>query len=400
MKALVLALAVPLLAAVPQYRIDLSRYFATPASEAASRRRTIADAHAFLRSTTSSVGTPMRLAAWLDAFNRLSEQLERHDLYVYVRAEENTEDTSDAQADDALGSLEDLTGAHAGEVIASLGRERARRFVDAYAPLARYRYFIESAIARSAHDPGFAVNRAIAQLADPTINAMGASYKVLRKKTLAEAATATHAGATAAMAKHDAFANHEESFATMLIAIASARNGTARLRGFSGAAEASYFNESLTLQSVTRTLNAVRAADSYRRYDAVVAAAPAKRFVPAAIPIEKAIPLILAAERPMGAVYASAYERLFDPAQRRLDICTDPACDGSGFSIGFAGFESGLFFGGYTGSVNSARAVAHEAGHAVHRQFMNEHQAVAVYNDGPKWMFESFAIFNELLFYD
>jgi oligoendopeptidase F len=68
--------------------------------------------------------------------------------------------------------------------------------------------------------------------------------------------------------------------------------------------------------------------------------------------------------------------------------------------LGFAGVESTVYFGGYTGKTNSVRAVAHESGHAVHRHFMSLNQPIAAYNLGPSFMFESFAIFNELLFLD
>jgi oligoendopeptidase F len=80
----------------------------------------------------------------------------------------------------------------------------------------------------------------------------------------------------------------------------------------------------------------------------------------------------------------------------------ESACDATGFSLGFAGLTSGLYVGGsyYDGTPHGVDVIAHEAGHAVHREFMAEHQPVAAYNTGPHWAFESFAIFNELLFYD
>jgi oligoendopeptidase F len=112
------------------------------------------------------------------------------------------------------------------------------------------------------------------------------------------------------------------------------------------------------------------------------------------------VPMILAAEQPMGTEYAKHYAQLFDPAAHRVEWCRESTCDDAGFSIGYASLTSGLFYGSYQGSVDSMRAVAHEAGHAVHRQFMSESQPLAVYNSGPSFVFESFAIFNELLLLD
>lgn len=165
-------------------------------------------------------------------------------------------------------------------------------------------------------------------------------------------------------------------------------------------------------------LTAVRKSNGYERYVAVLASAASRRlhvapaalhawdldravsYSPARVSLPAALRLILAAEKPMGAEYTREYARLFDPASGRLEWCRAESCDKAGFSVGYAGLTSGLFYGSYTGDVNSMRAVAHEAGHAVHQELMAEHQPLAVYNVGPKFMFESFAIFNELLFLD
>jgi oligoendopeptidase F len=92
--------------------------------------------------------------------------------------------------------------------------------------------------------------------------------------------------------------------------------------------------------------------------------------------------------------------RLFDPASHRVELCESDKCDHTGFSVGFAGSTSALFYGSYDGTTNRIRAVAHEAGHAVHREFMNENQPIAAYNSGPNFVSESFAIFNEFLLLD
>ena len=128
--------------------------------------------------------------------------------------------------------------------------------------------------------------------------------------------------------------------------------------------------------------------------------ASADRWQPSPVAFADALPLIVDAARAMGPDYAGQFERLFDPAERRVDWCRDAGCDDTGFSIGDAGTTSALFYGAFDGGSNSLRATAHEAAHAVHRQFMNEHQPVAAYNEGPHFLFESFAIFNELLFLD
>ena len=170
------------------------------------------------------------------------------------------------------------------------------------------------------------------------------------------------------------------------------------MRGFSGAAPAAYFDRDIEPTSVERTLSAVRASNAYAQYLAVAARAPKQRFTPPRYAIADALALVLAAEQPMGAAYAGAYAQLLDPANQRLDICTAPECDDDGFSVGFSGLDSGVYYGAFDGNVRTVRAIAHESGHAVHREFMSRYQPIAAYNRGPAFMFESFAIFNELLF--
>src|SRR5581483_7092944 len=157
---------------------------------------------------------------------------------------------------------------------------------------------------------------------------------------------------------------------------------------------------------------------AYQSYGAVIARAAAERsgkpvesltqwdlaladvYTPSPVPISDAVHTILAAEQPMGSAYAREFGQLFDPAAGRFELCEAKTCDQTGFSVGFSGATSGLFYGGYNGTVASMRTIAHEGAHAVHRQLMNENQPVADYNEGPHFLFESFAIFNELLLLD
>jgi oligoendopeptidase F len=409
-----------LLGATPAYHLDLSRYFSSAAAEAAGRSAVVAMSQRFLRSGSARIHGARDLLAWLDSYDALLESLERHEIYLYVRSEENVNDHADANASDELATLEGLVQAHVDDVIASMGAAKIQFYLSSHTPLLRYRYFLESTLARSSHRPSAAEARVISVAVNPAIDAIGDSYKALRRVTIAQSAAdaKTEDPLAAFRAKWSGFAARETAFAAMFVSIASMRNGTARLRGFDDAAAAAYFDRGLSSASVDRALEAVRTSDAYRRYHDVVLRQAAKRlkrslgamrpwdaqaadnYEPPRIPVSKAITLILAAEREMGPTYAAAYRNLLDPARHRFEVCDSASCDDTGFSVGFAGIASGLFLGDYDESVNRARALAHEAGHAVHREFMREHQPTAVYNVGPNWMFESFAIFNELLFYD
>ncbi len=317
---------------------------------------------------------------WLERYDALLQDLERHDIYVYLRAEENDNDTADAKADDTIGLLEDEISDRVVQAAQALGPTGIATWART-GPLREYRYLLEDSLARAAHRLDAADARAVEVTVTPVLDAAAASYKALRNSS-------------------DPISHHQEACAALLISIAAARNGLARLRGFAGAAQAAYFDKSLSEASVERTLGAVRDSTAYARYRKVAALAPKPGMTPPAKKIGEAIHMIVAAEQPMGTEHARAYAALLNPENHRIEICTAPECDDSGFSVGFAGVESGVYYGGYTGSLNAVRAVAHEAGHAVHREFMSLNQAIAAYNSGPSFMFESFAIFNELLFLD
>ena len=59
-----------------------------------------------------------------------------------------------------------------------------------------------------------------------------------------------------------------------------------------------------------------------------------------------------------------------------------------------------FFSGGFAGRYDDVRVLAHESTHAVHRQLMNSNHVPPAYAEGPHYLFESFAIFSELLLAD
>lgn len=362
----------------PAYQIDLARYFPNGSAELQSRAPVIADARVFAASPTPTTAASM--LRWLQQYDALLKRVERHDIYVYLRAEENDQDVADAKADDTLGAVEDVISDRVVQAAQQLGEPRILRLTQDPA-LAAYRYLLLNSLSQAKHRLSDAQARSVELAVTPALDAAAASYKALRKA-------------------NDTIASDENAYAALLVSIASARNGVARLRGFNDAAQASYFDKSIDPASIDRVLQAIRESNVYARYLAVAAQAPKPGFTPAPVAIGDGVAQILAAEQPMGAEYARAYGELLDPASRRLEMCTEPQCDDSGFSVGFAGLESGAYFGGYEGGIGNVRAVAHESGHAVHREFMARYQPIAAYNRGPNFMFESFAIFNELLFLD
>jgi oligoendopeptidase F len=413
MNALLLLAAV-LAVGTPAYQTDLGRYFPDRTAEQSQRASLLAQVETFTSTQASSLTTSKAFVDWLGAHENLRVQLKKHDAYVYLLAERDSGDHVAEAADAVLNSAMDRLDAATERTLAAMGRERLGALM-ADPAVAPYRYFVEHTLNTAAHA---AQNQdAVAALAAPALRSLADSYKSLLPKRRAALAAAGDPKATFE-AKWLPFAQNEAAFAAILIPIVRLQDGKARLEGYPGAPEAAYASAGLSAAEVNDALAAIRRTDAAKYYDAVVAAAAAKRlgvaigdvhawnlqaadsYQPAAVAFPDAIPLILAAEQPMGSDYAEQYLQLFDPHAHRVEWCHEAACDRAGFSIGYKGVESALFYGSYTGDTDSLRAVAHEAGHAAHRALMNEHQKLAVYNSGPNFMFESFAIFNELLLLD
>jgi oligoendopeptidase F len=97
-----------------------------------------------------------------------------------------------------------------------------------------------------------------------------------------------------------------------------------------------------------------------------------------------------------------AFDALLDAQNGRADVLpggTSGRYQG-GFAIGFPGSTSILFFGRYDGSFKGLSVIAHEGGHATHRSLMYAHDVTPLHADGPSFLFESFAVFNELMLAD
>ena len=415
MKTLLL-LAAALAAPVgPSYQLDLDRYFPSAAVEQAERTRLMQDQDEFLKQAAASLDSPQALSHWLAHYDALSKGINRHDTYVYLRAEEDSDDRADAAADEALNVASDKLDAAVQETLAEVGASRLHDFMRADPSLLPYAYFVDSSLLKTAHTrPG---EQAKALLTTPALDSLGASYSALRRKALASVPAAKAPGGKDAFdAKWKPYLDNEDAFAGVLLPIVSLHNGQAKLQGFADGPQEKYFRLSLTSTEVANMLAAVRESDANARYIAVVAAAAARRlhltpdavhawdldaadsYRPAPVPFPDVVPMILAAEQPMGSEYTGQFARLFDPANQRVGWCHTEKCDDTGFSVEVPGIPSGLYYGSYTGDTNSMRATAHEAGHAVHGQFKDENQPLAVYGYGPNYMGESFAIFNEYLF--
>ena len=416
---LVLALAAGnVLADDPDWHLDRTRYFASPQAEADSRATLMAKLDTFAAAASNPPATASDLLALLRTDDALRRDLRLHALYVHLRAADDTGDHDAATADAALEAAADRQSASLRRSLAQVGKPAIEAFVAQDAGLRPFRYVVEISL-RMPVVPA-ANEQAVAQLAQPALDSLQNAYAELRRQVLRPGPLQPAADDRLATfkAKWSPWLTNEPAFAALLAPIATLQEGTAHMAGFPTAADEAYAGMGLTSAEVHGAVAAVRRSDAWTRYAAVVADAASHRlnvahdalkpwdmdaadaWQPRPIPFAEAVPLILAADRRAGPVISGQFEQLFDPKNARVDLCLAKTCDDTGFSIGTIGTPTGLFYGGFDGSTNAVRAVAHEAGHAIHRQFVAEHQPIAAYNGGPKFMFESFAIFNELLLLD
>lgn len=411
-----IALASPALAEPDSHHIDLSQYFDSVADEAAQRAAVLADVDRFVAIEPADAQSATGLLQWIEAREALIAKLHRHDIYVYLRAEMDDSDSADRAADVALSGALGQVRTASDTFLGRIGETELEALIAADPRLAQYRYFLIEAAGREQRDQE--TGGIADQLVLPALDSLAQAYKAIASEARTSMQATEQDPGAAYAERWRPYVASETSLAPLLVSIVQLRDGAARLQGFSGAPESAYARMGLSAAEVDGVLNAIAQTASYRRYWDIMAEAAAARldrpalslhpwdvtttddYVPPSTPIEEALPAILAAVRPMGPDYSEQFEQLLDPASGRLELCEQPACDHTGFSVGFAGSTSGLFLGDYDGTTDRVRALAHEAGHAVHRQLMNLHQPVGAYNEGPHFVFESFAVFNELLLLD
>jgi oligoendopeptidase F len=216
--------------------------------------------------------------------------------------------------------------------------------------------------------------------------------------------------------RNAAYASLAPEEATLLAELVGLENRDAVAQGYRNAADRKYQQLGLDESTVSSTLAAVAAeAPVYRSYQKVLAdhAASTLHVVAAlsseidmasskapAIPLDEARRMILSALQPLGDDYVKRFAQLLDPANGRLDLAGGAHRANAGTSISAYDAPTALYYSGYNGSLRDVSKIAHEGGHAIHRELMNAAEIPIYERSGPNYVFEGFAIFNELLLLD
>ena len=336
--------------ATPQVHIDFARLFPPRAVQ----EREVEDAIRRIERNRHDV------AAAIEAYDAALPKVERLDAFLYLHYAIDTRDTQSLHDEEDLEARFDARTAFLREAIAKLDR----------VPAKRYAFFIEEMRRTSGK-----TNATVDRLAPEMSGWPSELYDLLGKQP----------------------APSRELYAFTLSSLVRSRTTLAHLRGFPDAITEAYARSGVTREEVRRVLDAVaneRATyEAFRRqHAAITAPSPLPSYT-----FDDARAVLHSALAPLGSEYVGELDRLLDPANGRVEIATGEAHKRGGFSKGFPGMTSVLYAGGFDGTYNAVRVVAHEGTHAVQRAMQAHAGARPVYASAPKFVMEALAMTAEIV---
>jgi len=371
--------------AIARYHIDFARYyFASPEIEKADRANLYETIKALETFKGRVAASPNNLERALQLNDQARIQLNKHYSYLYLRNAVNTLD--EASLADSSTLLAEVSGrtAFLRQELMQISDRKLTTLVASKPALKKYLFAIESARRYRAHALSLKEEEVLNRVL-PNNDWQSELYDKLRAQ-----------GAVTPLTR--------DLFAFVLTRLSSSRTRLAELHHFSDAASEAYFESYWTRAELDELMELIaRKADLYKRYERIRADHLKSRKSEATAPrytIDQASEIIRKAVEPLGPDYGRELAALLDPANGRMDIVPGEHRKRGGFSRGFIGTDSVFYSAGFAGSYNDLRVLTHESTHAVHRQLMNQNQVLAPYAEGPHYLFEAFAIFNEFLLPD
>ncbi|HEL2978365.1 TPA: peptidase [Stenotrophomonas maltophilia] len=402
---------------------DDRAYFADAAAEQAARDVLAKHADALQRAAGITPEERFQQAEALEA------QCLRHHSYLHLQAARNARDHRPAQA---LDQVMGLCGR-----IALSGRAALREVPADAAWTAPYAFLRARALKDVATPANDALDEAVEALADPALD----SFARLRGQILRSAEYPQieregrrwdTGGDKQALAQHPDRALREagwkgywqglqsrrEPMASVLLGLVQVNDAAARLQGDGSAPARGYQRMGLDASAVDATLVAIeRHADDRRAYQdmllrhAVRSGIDAPQLWDTTVPDAGYTPPVLSlaqlrdtaadAMQHLGPAYVAELRALLDPANHRMDLATERGNRSQdAFPMNAPDRPAMLFVGVRSGDLESDVEIAHEAGHAMHGEWMQRGHASPLQRNGSQWLTEAFAIYNELRFRD
>jgi oligoendopeptidase F len=370
-----------------RYHLDFARhFFASSAAEKAERASLYATLKQ-LENLKGRVGSSAEnLARALQLNDRVQVQFRKHYAYLYLRNAVNTLDAASLAESSTLDAEVSARTAFLRNELMQLNNRQISAFIARKSSLKSYGFAIDSARRYRPYTLTLKEEELLSATA-PNNDWAAELYDELRSRSQPNLP-------------------QRDLFAFTLTRLAAARTRLSRLHHYADAASEAYFSSYWTKAEVDNLLEQIaHQADLFKRYQRIRAehvkqSANEKAFTPPRYSIDEASEVIRNALGPLGPDYGRELEALLDPSNGRMDIVPGEHRKRGGFSQGFIGTDSVFYSAGFTGSYNDLRVLTHESTHAVHRQLMNHSQVLPPYAEGPHYLFEAFAIFNEFLLPD
>ena len=421
----------------PSLTADLTRYyFASPEAEVAARAD-LARSLKVLQGYEGHLDSGANLILALQAYEKVQTLYQKHDGYLHLRCARNRDDTACGD-EQQLGATTNAQTAFLAPEILALGRPRLEALLASEPRLVPYRFALEEMLRETDHtlskDLQECLDRFQPEIADwqydlyqqilagiqfGTVQTPAGPLDVNRQRSRLATSPDAQIREEAFQHRYQGFASQRGLIAFSLIHTVKAQNRLAQEHRYSDAPTRKYASMDLDPAQTKALLSQMgEHGDIVERFERI----RARDFEDATKTSMHAwdlqaplagltIPLTALSDAPriyheafagLGNEYQAAFDDLLNPQNARADVIPGGAAGRyqAGFSIGFVGSTSILFFGRYDGTFKDLSVIAHEGGHAVHRALMSAHDTLPVYALGPGFLFESFAAFNELVLAD
>lgn len=416
---------------------DLARYyFASPEAEVAARTD-LAQALKSLQSYEGHLDNGPNLFLALQAYENVQTLYRRHDGYLHLRCARNREDKACAD-EQKLGSTTAEQFAFLQPEILALGRPRLEGLLTSEPRLSPYRYALEVMLRDSDHtlpkelqecldrfQPEIAdwqydlYQQILAGIPFGTVQTPAGQLDVNRQRSRLATSPEAKVREEAFRRRYQGFASQRGLIAFSLVHTVKAQNMLAQEHHYPDAPDRKYDSMELDPVQTKALLNQMgEHGDVAKRFERIRgrdfedATKTSMHAWDLQAPLAGlSVPTTLLSDAPriyheafagLGNEYQAAFDDLLNPQNARADVVPGgaPGRYQGGFSIGFLGSTSMLFFGRYDGTFKDLSVIAHEGGHAVHRALMSAHGTSPLYALGANFLSESFAAFNELLLAD
>lgn len=417
--------------------VDLTRYYFSSLEAETTARADLTSALKRLAKFQGQINTGQQLLGALQSYEEVLKLYRHHEAYLRLRCSQKRQDPA-CDANGKLGSEVNAETAFLVPWILTIPKEQLQAFQATEPGLKSYQFALEDIRRDTPHvlpkaeqtfldrlHPEIAdwqydlYEQILAGISFGAVQTATGPLDVVRQRNL----LASHSDAAVRedgfKRRFEGFASRRDLLAFALIHTVEAQDSLAKAHHYPDAPARKYSSMYLDpMQTrallasmaqhgeVVKRFEKIRADDFQQSNQAELRvwdlAAPQAGFALPICTLSEAPGIFHRAFAGLGAEYQEAFDALLDPLNGRADVLPGGAPDrySAGFSVGFTGSTSVLFVGRYDGTFKDLSVIAHEGGHAAHRSLMTAHGVRPLYASGPSFLFESFAVFNELVLAD